>query len=153
MIPIPKDFKEFLKLLSERGIKYLLIGGYAVVYHGYVRSTGDMDIWIATDSENVSKLVAMIEEFGFPVKPGGEGILMSQNAIFRMGIPPLCIEVLTDCSGLEFERSHAARTIADFDGVEVNILSLRDLRINKKASGRLKDLSDLENLPETETPR
>jgi len=147
MIRLPQDFKEFLKLLNVRKIKYLLIGGYAVGYHGYPRATADMDIWIATEPRNATKLVAALKEFGFNIPDLSAELFLQENQIVRMGVPPLRLEITTSISGVAFAECYRSRVVDELDGVQVNLISLKHLKINKKASGRYKDLNDLENLP------
>ena len=146
MIQLPQDFKEFLKLLNLHQVKYLLIGGYAVSYHGYPRSTADMDLWIAIESQNAEKIVAVLKEFGFDVPKLGVDLFLDKDKVIRMGIPPLRIEILTSISGVSFDECYSELIVDNIDGVEVNIISLKHLKANKKASGRFKDLDDLEHL-------
>jgi len=136
-----------LKLLNANRVEYLLIGGYAVGYHGYPRATGDMDIWVAVNPENAAKTVVALKEFGFDVPELSAELFLRQNQIVRMGVPPMRIELTTTISGVNFEECYAARVVAELDGVKVNLIHLRHLKINKKAAGRHKDLNDLENLP------
>ena len=147
MMRLPPDFKEFLKLLNLYQVEYLLIGGYAVAYHGYPRATGDMDIWIAIAPENAAKIVEVLREFGFSVPELSSELFLQQNRVIRMGVPPLRLEILTTISGVSFSECFAERVVDLIDEVEINLISLRHLKLNKQASGRLKDLSDLENLP------
>lgn len=144
---IHRDFKEFLKLLNENNVKYLLIGGYAVGYYGYPRPTGDMDIWIRIDEENAEKTVRALNEFGFYSLELTKELLLKEKQIVRMGIPPFRLEVSTFIDGVDFDECFTEKEIVDLDGVQTNLISLRHLKINKKASGRYKDLNDLENLP------
>lgn len=146
-ITLPLDFKEFLNLLNENHVSYLLIGGYAVGYHGYPRATNDMDIWIAISPDNSNRVVNVLREFGFDTPDLTPTLFLKEKNIVRMGIPPMRIEITTSISGVEFADCFADRVTDKFDGVEVNIISLPYLKTNKKASGRLKDLNDLENLP------
>jgi len=146
-IELPLDFKEFLKLLNENGVRYLLIGGYAVGYHGYPRATNDMDVWIAMHPDNAQKVVNTLKEFGFDHPELTPELFLQENKIIRMGHPPMRLEISTGISGVEFEDCYASRIVDDFDGVTVNIIDLPHLKTNKKAAGRLKDLADLENLP------
>jgi hypothetical protein len=143
---LPQDFKDFLRLLNLRQVEYLLIGGYAVGYYGYARATADIDIWIAIHPENAQKVVDVIREFGFNIQELSSELFLQENKVIRMGMPPFRIEVLTSISGVSFEECYAERTIDILDEVEVNIIDLKHLKINKKASGRLKDLADLEHL-------
>ena len=144
---LPPDFKDFLKLLNSKQVEYLLIGGYAVGYHGYSRATADMDIWIAIHPSNAEKMVDVIREFGFAAEGLSAELFLKENNVIRMGVPPFRIEVLTTISGVSFEECYKERTADTLDEVEVNLISLKHLKANKKASGRLKDLTDLEYLP------
>lgn len=146
-VNLPPDFKEFLKLLNAHQVEYLLIGGYAVAYHGYPRATADMDIWIATHAQNTTKIIAALKEFGFDLPELSTELFQKEGQIIRMGVPPVRIEIATTISGVGFEECFAARVVDELDGVEVNIIDLAHLKINKKAAGRHKDLDDIENLP------
>jgi hypothetical protein len=146
-IELPPDFKEFLKLLNAKTVKYLLIGSYAVGYHGHPRATNDMAIWVAVSPDNAVRVTAVLREFGFDHPELTPELFLETNRIVRMGNPPIRIELTTSISGVEFEDCYANRVVDEFDGIEVNIIDLPHLKINKKAAGRLKDLSDLENLP------
>ncbi len=141
------DFKEFLKLLKEYDVRYLLIGGYAVGYHGYARATGDMDIWIAIHPDNAQKIVAVLKAFGFDHPDLNAELFLRENKIIRMGMPPVRLEITTSISGVEFDECYQARIVDELDGVEVNLIDLENLKKNKKASGRSKDIADLEKLP------
>ena len=145
-IELPLDFKEFLKLLNGKGVKYLLIGGYAVAYHGYPRATSDIDIWIAVNPDNAKRIVDALREFGFDLPELKENLFLQENKIIRMGNPPIRIEVSTGISGVEFDKCYVERVIDTLDGIKVPIISLENLRKNKKVAGRPKDLDDLENL-------
>lgn len=147
MIPLPADFKEFLQLLNEHDVQYLLIGGYAVAYHGYPRATVDMDIWVAIEPRNAERVVLALRAFGFDLPELKASLFLEPDKVIRMGVPPLRLELLTTLSGVAFEECYANRIIDVVDGVEVNLMSLADLKRNKAASGRYKDLNDLENLP------
>jgi predicted nucleotidyltransferase len=136
-----------LKLIKSKNIKYLLIGGYAVGYHGYPRATNDLDIWIAIDSVNAELLVQVLKEFGFDTPQLSKDIFLEENKIIRMGVAPIRIEILTSISGVNFEECYQKKVVDEIDGIQVDIINLRDLKINKKASGRHKDLDDFENLP------
>ena len=143
---LPSDFRDFLKLLNSRNVKYLLIGGYAVGYHGYSRATADMDLWIAIDPNNAKGVVSALQEFGFSSAELEPGLFLEEGKIVRMGVPPLRIEILTTISGVSFENCYPQRVTAQIDGIEVPIISLEHLKLNKRASGRFKDLADLEQL-------
>jgi predicted nucleotidyltransferase len=145
-IRLSPDFKEFLKLLNENNVRYLLVGGYAVAFHGYPRTTGDMDVWIAIDPTNVKNVTKVLQEFGFNVVDLKEDLFRNPNNIIRMGIPPYRIEIITSVSGVKFEDCYPARITKKIDGIDIHFISKRDLINNKKAAGRNKDLDDIENL-------
>jgi hypothetical protein len=146
-LELPSDFKEFLKLLNEKSVRYLLIGGYAVGYHGYPRATNDMDIWIAIHPENAQRVIEALSEFGFNLPELIPDLFLQANKIVRMGNPPMRLEISTTISGVEFDECYTDRVVDILDGVEASIIDLHHLKLNKKAAGRLKDLADLENLP------
>ena len=147
MIHLPPDFKEFLKLLNAHQVEYLLIGGYAVGYHGYPRATADMDIWIAMQSVNAERIVAVLKEFGFDLPELSPELFLKEWQIIRLGVPPVRIEIATTVSGVNFAECYAERVVDVLDGVKVNLICLKHLKANKKAAGRHQDLADLENLP------
>jgi hypothetical protein len=144
---LPQDFKEFLNLLNLNNIKYLLIGGYAVGYHGYPRATVDMDIWISIEKENVDNLIKTINDFGFKDPDLDAEVFTKQKKVVRMGVPPLRLEVISEIDGVEFEECFNSKIVDKIDDITINIINLQCLKKNKKACGRLKDLSDLEYLP------
>ena len=146
-IELHHDFNEFLRLLNANGVRYLLVGGHAVGFHGYPRATGDMVVWVAAEPVNVERLVQAVQEFGLPADDTTKEALLQRNRIIRMGYPPVRIELLTDISGVDFEECYGQRTTAESDGIPVSIISLPMLKANKKAAGRLKDLEDLRHLP------
>lgn len=144
---LPQDFRELLNLLNQRGVEYLLIGGYAVGAHGFVRNTGDMDIFYRVGAENTQALAAALADFGFEVE---STLLDRPNVMFRMGTKPMMVELLSEISGVQFEDAYLRREqLLLAGGLSVPLISLADLRTNKAASGRTKDRLDLEELPET----
>ena len=146
-LTLPPDFKEFLKLLKEHDVRYLLIGGYAVGYHGYVRATEDMDICVAVHPHNAEKLVATLKAFGFDDPNVTPELFLQKPKIIRMGFPPMRLEISTSISGVEFDDCYTSRIVDKIDGIEVNVIDLKNLKKNKNATGRLKDKADLEQLP------
>jgi predicted nucleotidyltransferase len=133
--------------LNANGVKYLLIGGYAVGFYGYPRATNDIDIFISKDLENAERLVKTLAEFGFAEDYLSTDIFTKDKSIVRMGVEPMKIELANFISGIEFEEAFEDKIIGTIGGIEINLISLNHLKINKKASGRYKDLNDLENLP------
>jgi predicted nucleotidyltransferase len=145
---LPADLREFLKLLNVVRVEYLLIGGYAVGYYGYPRATADMDIWVGMSDQNARKLVRVLKDFGFDVPHLKPDVFLARDRVVRFGEPPLRIEVLTTISGVTFDACFAGRSRVKLDGLRVNLISLDDLKKNKAASGRAKDLDDLQALEE-----
>jgi len=146
MIEFPKDFKEFLQLLNSKEVEYLVIGGYAVGYHGYPRATGDMDVWISLNERNALKMVNALKEFGFDIPELKKEMFLKEEKIIRMGVPPMRLEILTTIDGVDFETCFKNRVIADFKSFKVNFISKDDLLINKRASGRPRDIDDCSKL-------
>ena len=143
---LQQDFKELLRLFNENDVKYLIIGGIAVLMHGYARNTVDLDLSVAADQENAEKIVRVLEEFGFGTTDLSTALFTTENSLVRIGVPPVRIEILNYLQGLSFEQAFANRIERNFQGVMVNLISLQDLISNKKAVGRHKDLADVEGL-------
>jgi predicted nucleotidyltransferase len=145
-LPLPPDFKEFLRLLNSEAIEYLVVGGYAVGYHGYPRPTGDLDVWVATRPENAAKLVHTLATFGFADAGATQALFLEPGRVVRMGVPPVRIEILTSISGVDFAECRARRVDAVLDGVPVAIIGRDDLIANKIAAGRDRDRDDVRRL-------
>ncbi len=141
------DFREFLELLNSEKIRYLVIGGYAVVHYGYRRATDDLDIWVAVDEQNAAKLSRALQRFGFSPSKVPPSLFQQIGKVFIFGREPVRIDILTSPDGIDFEECFARRRDVLWDGVRVPLVSLDDLRANKQASGRDKDRADLTNLP------
>ena len=146
-IELHPDFKDFLRLLNSHGVEYLMVGGYAVGYYGYPRATGDMDIWIAVSEVNAEKTVQALRDFGIPGKEIIKDLFIEKDKIIRIGVPPIRIEVITGASGVNFKECYSRREVIDIDDIPVNFISLEDLKTNKQACGRHKDLEDMKHLP------
>jgi hypothetical protein len=146
MIELPPDLSEFLRLLHSHDVEYLLVGGHAVGFYGYPRATGDMDIWVHPTPENAAKLVEVFIAFGYSPQSVNSEIFLDPNRVIRIGVPPVCIDVITTVSGGEFASCYERRNQQAISGTPVNLIALDDLKKNKKASGRPKDIDDLENL-------
>jgi len=146
MIEFPRDFKEFLKLLNSKQIEYLVIGGYAVGFHGYPRATGDLDVWISANEKNALKMVEALRQFGFDLPDLNKEVFLKEKKVIRMGVPPMRLEILTSIDGVRFDECFSNRVIADFDDFKVNFISKKDLLTNKRASGRPQDMVDFDKL-------
>ena len=149
---LPRDFKDFSRLLNENEVRYLLIGGYAVGYYGYPRATHAMDVWISPDPDNASRMVEVMVAFGFDPDSFSAEVFLRRDAVVRLGVPPLRLEILMGISGVEFSECFDRGVLDEVDGAPVRLIHLQDLLENKKASGRHKDLDDVVNLPETWPP-
>lgn len=144
METIHPDWKEFLQLLNSHGVKFLLVGGHALAFHGHPRFTADVDIFFATDSENCQKLSEVIKEFGF----GSISIAALSHVpqVFMLGNVPFRIDLLNNIDGVPFTEAWNNAIDGSFGGERVKIISRNDLIANKRAAGRTKDLADLEEL-------
>ena len=148
-----KDFKEFVELLNSHAVEYLVVGGYALAAHGHPRYTGDIDIWLDPSPINVGRLLIALREFGFGSLGLSETDFQQPDAIVQLGYPPARIDLLSSIDGVQFDQCYPRRQLVSVSGVELPILHLDDFRVNKLASGRAKDLADLESLdtpPEAE---
>lgn len=148
---LPQDLKEFLRLLNDRGVEYLIVGGYAVSFHGYPRATQDIDIWIDSDAPSIDRLAGALRMFGFDL-PELDRWAASPTRILRLGYPPVRIELMTSISGVSFSEASPGAVTAKLDGVNTRIIGLGALRQSKRAAGGPKDLADLENLLEDDRP-
>jgi hypothetical protein len=147
-----KDFKEFVELLNSTSVEYLLVGGYALAAHGHPRYTGDIDIWINPTTLNVRRLLQVLHAFGFGSLGLTESDFMQPEAVIQLGYPPARIDLLTAIDGVQFEDCYPRRISMQAGGVELPVISLEDFRANKLASGRVKDLADLESLDAPRDP-
>jgi len=141
------DFRDFLISLNAAGVEYLLLGGHAVAHYGYVRPTTDLDIWVAVSEVNAEKLVTAIRSFFDADLPGLEkGWFLDMENVTHFGARPNYIEILPKVSGLEFRDAYQRALMVELDGIPTRLIGLSDLLINKRATGRTKDLADFEKL-------
>ena len=143
---INKDFKEFIELLNKNNVRYLIVGGYALAFHGYPRYTKDIDFWIWLDKENARNILKALKGFGFSSLDLKEDDFLSPGYVVQLGQPPGRIDLLTSVTGLEFEECYKSKEHIETQGVEIDFLDLESFKKNKKAVGRYQDLADLENL-------
>ena len=143
-----QDFLEFIDCLNKSEAEYLLVGGYSVVIHGYPRTTGDLDIWVKRSESNYNKLLKAFDLFRLPVFDMTLENFLDVNKfdVFRFGRQPVAIDIITDLKGLDFSKSLEGAQSQEFDQVRINYLNFQDLIRAKKASGRAKDINDIENL-------
>lgn len=141
-----QDFREFIRSLDANDVRYLVIGGYAVAFHGHPRYTKDMDVWVEMTPENAPKIVRALEQFGFASLGLSAEDFLVPDQIIQLGYPPGRIDLLTTIAGVEFESCFASRVQTMIDETPVNFIDLKNLKKNKQATGRTQDLADLENL-------
>jgi len=139
-------YKDILLILSEKKVKFLLVGAYAMSVHGYPRSTMDIDILIMPDPANALLVLQALEDFGAPVGDLSAQDLQQEGLIFQIGVAPCRIDILTSIDGLKFEDAYARSDEVKIEGIPIHVLSVPDLIVNKRATGRTKDLADAEML-------
>lgn len=141
-----KDFKEFIELLNEHDVKYLIVGGYAVNFHGYPRYTKDIDFWIWLEPSNIEQLVNAINDFGFSSLGLTENDFLMPDNVVQLGRTPYRIDIMVDLESVDFEDCYSRRSESVLDNVIVNFLGLEDLIVTKENAGRRQDLADAEQL-------
>jgi predicted nucleotidyltransferase len=146
MEKLDRNFADFLRLLNSHEVEFLVIGGYAVGYHGFVRATGYLDIFVRISPKNASALVSVFRAFGYSGSELNDQVFLEAGKIVRIGFPPVRIEVLNSISGIGFDEAYPKRIEEIIDGVRMPFIDLESLLKNKAASGRMKDLADIEGL-------
>ena len=141
-----QDFKEFVELLVKHKAEYLIVGGYAVGFHGHPRYTGDLDIWLNPTEENAVKVVKCVNEFGFSSFGLKASDFTKEGNVVQLGYPPLRIDLLTEIDGVTFEECYSNKMEVELEGVLVDFIGYQDLLKNKKQSGRHRDMDDVDNL-------
>jgi hypothetical protein len=143
---VNRDFAEMLSALSEAGAEFLVVGAHALAAHGIVRATGDLDIWVKPTQENAERVMRALMAFGAPLMDLTIDDLMKTDTVFQIGVEPSRVDILSGISGVDFDEARSRRIVLDIEGVTVPVLSRADFVTNKRASGRPKDLLDLELL-------
>lgn len=141
-----EDYKEMLQCLAEEDVKFLLVGAYALAAHGYPRATMDIDIWVRPSPENAAAVLRAVQKFGAPLHGLTLVDLQKDDTVFQIGVAPRRIDILTGASGLRFDEAFQHSSPIEIEGVQLRIPSIDDLIRNKRASGRTKDLADVEAL-------
>ncbi len=143
---VNSDFSDLLRIFNANHVRYLVIGGYAVVQYAEPRFTKDLDVWISTDSANAEAVFKALREFGAPLIDLTANDFSEEGYFFQMGIPPVRVDLLMGIPGPDFEECWSRRLEVDFDGLKVNFISKQDLIVAKRASGRPQDLLDADSL-------
>jgi len=143
---VNSDFKELLSILADKGVKYLVIGGYAVIRYGEPRYTKDLDLWVFADPENAQAIFSALKAFGAPLTNLTPDDFSEEGYFYQMGVPPVRVDILMSVPGLSFDDAWERRENVDFDGVIMPFISRQDLIISKRASGRPQDILDADAL-------
>lgn len=142
-----EDFRDLISAFNRHKVSYVLVGGYSVIIHGYRRSTGDMDLLVERTEHNYRKIISAFITFGMP--PMGmtmEAFLSNENDVFTFGRPPVAVDIMTQMKGISYKEVYEQSFLHETDGLMVRVIHINHLKMAKKASGRYKDLDDLENL-------
>ena len=145
------DFNEFAELLNAHRVDYLLVGGYALAAHGHPRYTGDIDFWVRPAADNIDRLLRVLDAFGF----GSLGLKsgdFAADTVVQLGQPPRRIDLLTSIDGVDFDACWARREHVTHGTLTLNLIGLNDFKANKRATGRLKDLVDLQAIEAPDLP-
>jgi predicted nucleotidyltransferase len=145
---VQKDFKEFLALLNEHEVEFIIVGGYALAYHGAPRFTGDIDVFIKSDQQNAERILNALAAFGFGSLDIAVEDFLPPNNIIQLGVPPVRIDLITSISSVTWEEANTSKEKGLFGDIPVSYIGKKQFIINKRASGRKKDLADLEALGE-----
>ena len=141
-----QDFKELLELFNKHRVEYMIVGGYALAFHGAPRYTGDMDIYVKSDSQNGERITAALMDFGFgEIGLSVEDFIYPEKVI-QLGVPPVRIDIITSLSGVTWDEASAGKISASYGSTKVYIIGRKQFIENKKATGRKRDDADLESL-------
>lgn len=143
---LEKDLREFIELLNALDVRYMVVGAFALAYHGHPRYTGDIDLFIERTAENADRLMQVIQKFGFGDLDLSVDDFLQEDQVIQLGISPNRIDLLTSLSGISFQEAWATREYGEIDGLNVPFISKEMFKRNKKATGRTRDLADLEQL-------
>lgn len=141
-----EDYKEMLQCLAAENVEFLLVGAYALAAHGYPRATMDIDIWVAPAPQNAQAVLRALSRFGAPLHGMTESDLQMDDTIFQIGVAPRRIDILTGASGLRFREAFDRSMEVEVEGLLVRVPCIDDMIVNKQATGRTKDLADVEAL-------
>lgn len=136
------DYQDMLSAFAEENVKYLLVGAYALAAHGYVRATGDMDLWVESSPDNTARIMAALRRFGAPLHQIEEQDFETPDTVFQIGVAPRRIDILTTIDAVDFETAWEARTVVEVSGSSVPVISRQHLLRNKRSTGRPQDQAD-----------
>ncbi|HEY2954624.1 MAG TPA: nucleotidyltransferase [Candidatus Eisenbacteria bacterium] len=139
-----RDFRDLLSAFNARGVEFLVVGAHALAFHGRVRATQDLDVWVRPEPPNARRILSALTDFGAPLQDLTVEDLTRPGLIYQIGLPPIRIDVMTSIDGVTFEAAWATRVRAEVDGLGVSVLSREHLLQNKRAVGRKQDQADVE---------
>ena len=145
---VQKDFKEFLALLNAHEVDFMIVGGFALAFHGAPRYTGDIDVFVKPGRKNAQRIMKVLEEFGFSSLELSIDDFQNEDNVVQLGLPPVRIDIITSISGVSWEQADAAKEPGLYGNVPVNYIGKKQYVANKKAIGRAKDIADIEALGE-----
>lgn len=145
---VQKDFNEFLALLNAHEVDFMIVGGYALAFHGVPRYTGDIDVFVKPDRKNAQRIIKVLEEFGFSSLELSIDDFLNEDNVVQLGLPPVRIDIITSISGVSWEQADATKEPGLYGNVPVNYIGKKQYVANKKAIGRAKDIADIEALGE-----
>ena len=146
---IQQDFKELLVLLNDHKVEYMIVGGYALAFHGAPRYTGDLDIYVKPDQKNAQHLLAALDDFGFASVNLKQSDFQSPEMVIQLGVPPVRVDLITSISGVSWGEAQSGKIRENLGDIPVFFIGRREFILNKKAIGRKRDFADLEALGET----
>ena len=140
------DYKEMLQNLLDHKVEFLIVGAYAMAMYGYPRATGDIDIWIMVSPENSKKIFNALKVFGAPLAEVNEDTFTQKGIVFQIGVAPRRIDIITEIDGVDYKTAMANKEILNFSGLDLPVISKKDLILNKRSTGRDKDRLDADTL-------
>ena len=143
-----QDFKELLALLNEHKVEYVIVGGYALAFHGAPRYTGDIDILVKSDSRNAERILAALDNFGFGGMDISKADFEKPEVVVQLGVAPVRVDIITSLTGVDWEQTYSGRGRGEYGDVPVDYIGREQLIANKRAVGRKRDIADLESLGE-----
>ena len=146
---VNSDFSDLLRIFNDNSVRYLVIGGYALIQYAEPRYTKDLDLWVSTDPENAKAVYRALGEFGAPLADLAESDFSEDGYFYQMGMPPVRVDILMGIPGVGFEEAWARRNIVDFEDLSISFISKQDLLIAKLAAGRPQDIIDADLLSGT----
>ena len=145
-MPVNSDFRDLFAALNAAGVRYLLVGGYALAFHAEPRFTKDLDVWVEPLPENAARVMKALADFGAPLQGVTFEDFARPGIVFQMGVPPNRIDVLTGVDGVTFEEAWPGRAESSYGDQAITVIGRSDLVRNKRASGRPQDLLDVQML-------